>query len=92
MLKKMASFPDHDLSKPFTVKGVLNSHPTVVARLLLCVALCIQQLPHTYDPSRLCLSSPVKDHMDKYITAVASVTSDDELVGSMEGIECLAYD
>jgi hypothetical protein len=32
-------FPDHALSKPFDVKGVSQSHPIAIARLLLCVAL-----------------------------------------------------
>jgi hypothetical protein len=83
------SMPDHDFSKPFSVQVVSQSHPIVIARLLLVIALCIQQLPRDYDQSRLHLTGSLKDRKEKIVNTIANVTSDDELVGSLEGIECL---
>lgn len=85
----IARFPDHDLSKPFCVRTASQSHPIIIARLLLCIALCIQQLSRTFDQSPLELSAPLGDLMDKYVATVVTITSDDELIGTMEGIECL---
>jgi hypothetical protein len=81
--------PDHDFSKPFLVQVISQSHPIVISRLLLVIALCIQQLPHDYDQSRLHLVDSVKDRKEKIVYTIANVTSDDELIGSLEGIECL---
>jgi hypothetical protein len=81
--------PDHDLSKPFSVQVASNSHPIVISRLLLVIALSIQQLPNNYDQSRLEFKGSLRDLMEKFVTMTATITSDDELIGSLEGIECL---
>ncbi len=81
-------FPDHDFSRPFCVRTVSQSHPIIISRLLLCIALCIQQLPRTFDQSQLHLSGSLVDLMEKYVATVVTVTSDDELIGTMEGKEC----
>jgi hypothetical protein len=39
ILPNLIRFPDHALSKPFDVKADSQSHPIIIARLLLCVAL-----------------------------------------------------
>ena len=89
LLTPFCSMPDHDFSKPFSVQVVSQSHPIVISRLLLVVALCIQQLPYDYDRSRLQLVDSLKGRKEKIINTIANVTSDDELIGSLEGIECL---
>jgi hypothetical protein len=66
-----------------------QSHPIVISRLLLVIALCIQQLPIDYDQSRLHLVSSLQDLKEKIVSSTATITSDDELIGSLEGIECL---
>ena len=90
MMPQILGIPDQDLHKPFDVSTVSVSHPMIVARLLLCVALCIQQLPPNIDLRRLRTKAPLLEMMENVIAFVtATVTSDDELIGSMEGIECL---
>lgn len=63
-------------------------HPIIVARALLYLVLSIQQLPSSFDRTRLDFSCATI--MEKYHAAVSSrVLADDELIGSIEGIECL---
>jgi hypothetical protein len=85
----ICSMPDHDFSKPFSVQAVSQSHPIVISRLLLVIALCIQQFPKDYDATRLQFVDSLKHRKDKIVNTVANITSDDELIGSLEGIECL---
>jgi hypothetical protein len=81
---------EHDLQNPFDVLAVSVSHPMIIARLLLCIALSIQELPPNFDSQRFQTKVPLREMMEKIITFVtAAVTSDDELTGSIEGIECL---
>jgi hypothetical protein len=82
--------PLHDLWRPFNVFTVSQSHPMIIARLLLCIAICIQQLPPNVDLARFQTIIPLREMMENIMTEIAkTVTSDDELTGSMEGIECL---
>lgn len=90
ILPHVDKVPDHDFAKPFDVERVSTQHPMIIARLLLSVGLCIQQLPPDVDMRRLQTKVPLPEMMDKIMMTVsAKVTSDDELIGSMEGIECL---
>ena len=82
--------PGNDFQKLFDVSAVSASHPMMIARLLLCIALCIQQLPPNIDLQSLQIKVPLRELMEKIITFVSTtVTSDDDLIGSIEGIECL---
>lgn len=81
--------PDHGFSKPISVRVVSESHPIVITRLLLAVAICIQELPHDYNQRALQLVGSLQDLKEKIITMMATITSDDELIGSLEGVECL---
>lgn len=90
MMPHLLEILKHDLTAPFNVWTVSNGHPIIIARLLLCVAICIQQLPPSIDLQRLQIKLPLQEVMENIITSVtAMVTSDDELTGSLEGIECL---
>lgn len=79
---------ENDFQNAFDAQTVSVSHPMIVARLLLCIALSIQQLPLKIDPRRLQTRVPLREMMEKIVTFVTA-TSDDKLIGSMEGIECL---
>jgi hypothetical protein len=82
--------PDHDLLKPFDVLAVSESHLMIIARLLLCVALCIQQLSSDVDLRRFRTKVPLDVLMENIITIVpTAVTSDDDLIGNLEGVDCL---
>lgn len=90
IMPHLLKIPEDDLEKPFDVSFVSVSQPMTIARLLLCVALCIQQLPPNIDPRRLQTKVPLREMIENIITSVtAKVTSDDELIGGMEDIECL---
>jgi hypothetical protein len=91
MLPHLLMIPDSDLRKRFNVSTVSASHPMVITRLLLCVALCIQQLPPNASLPRLRTKIPLQELMEKIIAFITTkVISDDELTGSVEGIECFA--
>ncbi|TVY90647.1 Transcription factor [Lachnellula willkommii] len=81
---------EHDLQNSFDVLTVSASHPTVIAKLLLCVAISIEQLLPNIDSQKFQTKVPLRETMENIITLVtAAVTSDDELTGTIEGIECL---
>lgn len=91
MMPQLLKPPEHDTENPFDVSAVSRSNPMVIARLLLCVAICIQQLPPKADLRRLRTTVPVGEMMENNITFITTtVTSDDEMTGSIEGVECLA--
>ncbi|OHE90582.1 hypothetical protein CORC01_14129 [Colletotrichum orchidophilum] len=66
-------------------------HPAVLAKHLLQLTICLQQLPPCFDPSQLeiGLKGSIQDTMAAWAAAASAVTSNDELVGSAEGLECL---
>jgi hypothetical protein len=88
-LNAICRMPVDDLSNSFSVQAVRQAHPIVIARFLLVLALTIQQLPPGYDTSRLQLVDSLKNLREKFVNVIANITSDDELIGSLEGIECL---
>lgn len=64
--------------------------PVSIARTLLYVAVCMQQLEPSFDTSQLNIQPSIKIHTERILATVnALVTSDDELVTTMDGIECL---
>ncbi|KAK9446501.1 uncharacterized protein V1518DRAFT_423675 [Limtongia smithiae] len=68
----------------------VSAHPAVLARKLLHLALCIQQLDPSFDASTLRLGYTPRVAMDKYFQAATmAVTCHDNLVDSVEGLECL---
>jgi len=91
MLSHLLRVPESELRERFDVLTVSSSRPMIIARLLLCIALCIQQLPPNVELPRLQTKVPLLEMMQKNINFVTKeVISDDELTGSMEGIECFA--
>lgn len=72
-----------------------TDHPTLIARRLMMLALCLQQLPSSFDTSALTFhetNSP-KDPaaiIRTWVQSVSSlVTSDDTLISNAEGVETL---
>lgn len=67
-----------------------TSHPSFIARALLLVTTSLQQLPPDFDYSELSLPFPPQELMEKQLSQTSAlVTSNDELVGTLEGLECL---
>ncbi|ESZ92628.1 hypothetical protein SBOR_7000 [Sclerotinia borealis F-4128] len=74
----------------FNLSNIVKETPATIAQTLLYVAVCLQQVPHGYDASQLGFTTSVETRVDKIISTVAGlVTSDDELVASIHGLECL---
>ncbi|KPM44535.1 hypothetical protein AK830_g1991 [Neonectria ditissima] len=67
-----------------------TSHPALLAKRLLQLAICLQQMPPFFDGSGLGLAKPPGETMEEWVAAAGRlVTSDDDLVGCLEGLECL---
>jgi hypothetical protein len=72
------------------MQEVSKLHPTSIARSILYIAVCVQQLDPNFDTARLHLLPSVDARIDKYMTTVQSlITSDDDMVSTPEGLECL---
>ncbi|KAF5566203.1 c6 zinc finger [Fusarium pseudoanthophilum] len=68
----------------------VTSHPAILAKRLLQLAVCLQQMPPYFDGSTLGLSKPPRETMEEWIAVTGRlVTSDDDFVGCLEGLECL---
>lgn len=81
---------DEIIHSTFNVKEVSKKNPTAIARTLLYVALCLQQLPSNLESRLANFPMPVKTYAEKLMSTVqALITSDDELVSTVEGLECL---
>ncbi|KAL2817858.1 hypothetical protein BJX63DRAFT_429548 [Aspergillus granulosus] len=80
------------LSSMATLPSVL-AHPVVIARKLLQLALCLQQLDPAFDQSVLHFDRSLKDTMFLYFNiATTKVTCREDLLDSIEGLECLVYE
>ncbi|KAJ4247136.1 hypothetical protein NW762_013274 [Fusarium torreyae] len=68
----------------------VTSHPAILAKRLLQLAVCLQQMPPFFDGSSLGLSKSPRETMEEWVAATGRlVTSDDDFVGCLEGLECL---
>ncbi|TGO37704.1 hypothetical protein BHYA_0091g00380 [Botrytis hyacinthi] len=86
MLEPSAFNPNHS----FDVPSIAKESPAMIAQILLYMAVCLQQVPHGYDASLLGIPTSIEARVDKIISVVSGlVTSDDELVASVQGLECL---
>lgn len=67
-----------------------SESPAEVAKMLLCLAISIDQIPQAFDLSTLKLALPPRELMERYINTVDKlITSDDEIASTVDGIECL---
>jgi hypothetical protein len=78
------------IQSTFNIEEVSKKHPTAIARTLLYIALCLQQLPSNFDKSLVHFPTSVKVYIDRLISTVQIlITSDDDFVSTVEGLECL---
>ena len=74
----------------FNIAEISKEHPTIIARTILYIAVFLQQLNPGFDTNQLHLMPSVEARVERYLTTVSGlITSDDELVSTMEGLECL---
>lgn len=90
-LLRAQCFQDHDTSLLSSSRAdFLSRHPAVIAKALLWVAICLQQLPRGFDISSLELPCAPARLIERCVNIVAqSVCSDEALVSSIDGLECL---
>ncbi|PLB51670.1 hypothetical protein P170DRAFT_487885 [Aspergillus steynii IBT 23096] len=76
------------LSKP--VAALRKSHPVVIAKALLWVIVCLQQLPPRYDTSSLGLPcSPLQFTQQCIALVTTSICSHNSMIRNVDGLECL---
>lgn len=77
-------------SSIFNLAELSKEHPTRIAGAVLYIAVCMQQLDPDFDTSQLRIYPTVEARMEKCVNVVqALITSDDELVSTVVGLECL---
>jgi hypothetical protein len=73
-----------------SVHPPVTAHPVLLARKLLYHALCIEQLDPSFDSRTLQGNTDLRSDMHRYYHLASSlVTCHDDLIDSLEGIECL---
>jgi hypothetical protein len=91
MMVHLPNSIENDFQGLFNVDIVAKGHPIAIAKLLFCLAICIQQLAPELDMSKLQIKSPPRELMGSIVDFLTrNVTSDDEITGRIEGVECLA--
>lgn len=81
----------NDFDSSFNVAAVSKLPPIPITRMLLCIAICIQQLSPEMHMQRFRNKAPLQEMMRSIMDfIVQNVTSDDSLTGSVQGVECLA--
>lgn len=85
-------FEDYEASLlPVPLETLSESHPTVIGKAVLWIALCLQQLSLAYDETLLVQLPYTRAVLiEKCITTVATrVCADDSIVSCIDGLECL---
>lgn len=75
---------------PFNIAEISKEKPAIIARTLMYIVVSLQQLDPAFDHGQLHILPSLEIRTERILATVnALVTSDDELVTSMEGLECL---
>lgn len=88
-------FPEISDRRCATIKesishSLRSENPAEVAKMILCIAISIDQLPGDWDFSQLHLDGSPQELMERYIATVDQlITTDDEIAGTLDGIECM---
>ncbi|RAK95439.1 uncharacterized protein BO80DRAFT_439423 [Aspergillus ibericus CBS 121593] len=67
----------------------ITSSPFILARRLLQLAICMQQLSPSFDTRQLALQVPVASVMTHVVSTVSSIISNDDLVANVDGLQCI---
>lgn len=67
-----------------------SEKPAEIAKIMLCIALSINQLPQDFDWKRVSMKESPSDLMERYISTVDRlIISDDEIAATIDGLECM---
>jgi hypothetical protein len=70
-----------------------SDKPAEIAKIMLCIAISIHQMPDGFDWNRLQLKESRTQLIEKYVSTVNRlIVSDDEIAATVEGIECMALE
>ncbi|MCJ1351011.1 MAG: hypothetical protein MMC33_000993 [Icmadophila ericetorum] len=97
------SFPDYlgvkldafeinevDMLREFIQKSLSSDSVASVAKIVLCLAISVQQLPAKFDFSKTNLPASVEELQRHYVNCIETLLASDEgFVGTFDGIECL---
>lgn len=88
-------FPDLTDARSVTIKESISRYlrsekPAQIAKIMLCIALSINQLPQDFDWSRVSIQESPSELTERYVNTVDRlVTSDDEIAATVDGLECM---
>ncbi|KAL9110989.1 MAG: hypothetical protein Q9227_004604 [Pyrenula ochraceoflavens] len=67
-----------------------SDKPAEVAKILLCIAISMDQLPHDFEYNQLNLKMSARNLMEQYISTVDRlICQDEEIAATLDGIECM---
>ena len=67
-----------------------SEKPAEIAKIMLCIALSINQLPQDFDWKRVSMKENPADLMERYISTVDKlIVQDDEIAATVDGLECM---
>jgi Fungal Zn(2)-Cys(6) binuclear cluster domain len=67
-----------------------SDKPAEIAKIMLCIAISLHQMPQGFDWDRLHLKETRQQLMEKYISTVDKlIVADDEIAATVDGIECM---
>jgi hypothetical protein len=70
-----------------------SDKPAEIAKIMLCLAISIHQMPNGFEWKRLQLKDTRSQFIEKYVSTVNKlVVCDDEIAATVEGIECMALE
>ena len=76
--------------KQFITQSIAEGGPVQISKALLCIAICISQMSSDDVQDHLKLPTSPQDLMEHYMSVIDTlVVSEDNLVGTLEGLECL---
>ena len=76
--------------KQFISQSISDGGPVQISKALLCIAISISQMSPSDVENHLKLSMSPQDLMERYMSVIDTlVVSEDNLVGTLEGLECL---
>ena len=73
----------------FICDSINSDNLGVICKILVCLAVSLQQLPSTFCHDEMTLPAPADTLQDHYMTAVETILgSDEDFAATLEGLEC----
>jgi Fungal specific transcription factor domain len=70
-----------------------SDNPAAIAKVMICIAISVHQMPADFDWARLRLRDDPKELVERYITTINQlITADDEIAATIDGIECMVLE